>query len=244
LIDLDIWSLNGLDFVDWLDWYGQTRSPLPVMTSNAKAAGNNALAFLENGETVDLLTVFWGDENNVYRLWYTVTQNKTGLDIYYHILDSIILPGKEVASSEVPDDIKHSALNAVEESGLVGPLLSSCCGYNSPGNPFPCCSNKGNCTWWVFYKYGYVPFRGDAGTWWSQVPNYPDWTRAGGPKKNQENIAWWSGSPGHVAYAANYAGGSNITISEMLWCKSCGRTRTIATTLPNGYIYEKYPPQP
>lgn len=222
----------------------KTRVPFPVNTLNAKIASREAIAFLEDGETVDLLTVIWSDNKSVYRLWYTVTQYKTGLDVYYHILNSMSLSGSKATASEIPDDIEQLASKAVEESGLISPLLSSCCSYNSPGNPFPCCSNKGNCTWWVFYKYGYVPFRGDAGTWWSQVPNYADWTRAGSPKANRENIAWWSGSPGHVAYAANYTGGSNITISEMLWCTSCGRTRTIAISRPNGYIYEKYPPQP
>lgn len=244
MIDLDIWSLNHYDFASWIEWYEKTRDFLPTTALNAKVAGNEAIAFLEDGETVDLLTVFWSDNRNVYRLWYTVTQNKGGLDIYYHILNSISLSGNKATVSEIPDEIKLSALKAVEESGLISPLVSSCCGYNSQGNPFPCCNNRGNCTWWVFYKYGYVPFRRDAGTWWSQVPDYPDWTRAGSPKKNRENIAWWSGSPGHVAYAANYTGGSNITISEMAWCTSCGRTRTIPITRSNGYIYEKYPPQP
>ena len=243
LMDLDIWSLNNYDFASWIEWYEKTRSPFPETTLDAKIADSKAIAFLEDGKTVDLLTVFWSDNNSVYRLWYTVTQNQIGLDVYYHILESISLSGSKATSLEIPDETEQKALKAVEESGLVSPLTSSCCGKYSPGNPFPCCDNKGNCTWWVFYKYGYVPFRGDAGTWWSQVPNYPDWARGGIPKKYQENIVWWSGSPGHVAYAANYTGGSNITISEMLWCTSCGRTSTIAITSRN-FIYEKYPPQP
>lgn len=211
---------------------------------NAKIAGKEAIAFLEEGETVDLLTVFWSDGKHVYRLWYTITQYKTGLDVYYHILDSMSLAGNRPLSSEIPKEIQLSALKAVEGSGVISPLVSSCCGDNSPGNPFPCCNNRGNCTWWVYYKFRYVPFHGDAGEWWNQVPDYPDWARGGLPRKNQENIVWWSGSPGHVAYAANYTGGNNITISEMSWCESCGRTRTIEITRPNGYIYEKYPPQP
>jgi hypothetical protein len=197
------------------------------------------------------MTAFWSDGKNVYRLWYTVTQNKTGLDVYYHILDNVALSGKEVISSEIPDSIKQDALKAVEESGLISPLLSSCCGYNSPGNPFPCCDNKGNCTWWVWYRYTVpLPFRGDAWTWWGQVPDYPDWGRRSTPRQNPgENIAWWNKSAsnnnlGHVAYVANYTGGNYVSLTEMAYCTICYRARTIPVTNPNGYIFLWKYPQP
>ena len=251
LIDFDIWLANGLSLEEWSDWYGKTREPLPVSKSNAKAWGRPAIFFLERGSTVDMLATFFSDGKYVYRLWYTVTQNGVGLQVYRHMLNTIELPGisdREATPAELPEKIWKSAEAAVRESGLISPLVSPCCGYYQSSNPFPCCDNKGNCTWWVYYKYGYVPFRGDAGTWWSQVPNYADWSRGGLPRKNQENIVWWSATQkppyGHVAYAANYTGGTNITVSEMLWCTSCGRTKSYAITNPGGYIYEKYPPQP
>lgn len=251
LIDLDIWVANGLSLGEWLDWYGKTRSPLPTTELNAKVLGYPAVVFLEPGGTVDMLAAFFTDGKYVYRLWYTVMRNEIGLQVYQHMLNTIGLSDgfdKVTIPVDLPENFWDITETAVQTSGVISPLVSSCCGYYSSGNPFPCCTNKGNCTWWVYYNYGYVPFRGDAGTWWSQVPNYSDWSRGSQPKKNQENIAWWSktSSPpyGHVAYASNYTGGSNITISEMLWCNSCGRTRTISITQPRGYIYEKYPPQP
>ncbi|MGB9873221.1 MAG: CHAP domain-containing protein [Anaerolineae bacterium] len=100
--------------------------------------------------------------------------------------------------------------------------------------------HKGNCTWHVCYQYGAVPFRGNAGTWWNQVPNYANWRRGYRPQRG-ENIAWWGGNPGHVAYVSNYQGGSQVTISEMSWCESCGRSRTVAVTNPGGYIWRTGP---
>lgn len=244
MIDLDIWLANDLDLTEWLEWYGKTRAPLPVTESNATVAGDQAVAFLENSQTVDMLSIFFGDGKHVYRLWYTVTHNEVGLQVYQHMLDTMILSNREASAAELPEDVLRSAQEAIEESKVVSPLVSTCCGYNSPGNPFPCCQiggvDRGNCTWWVYYKYGGVPFRGDAGTWYSQVPNYPDWRRGRQPSKWEDNIAWWSGSPGHVAFLPYYTGGTSITISEMLWCTSCGRTRTISVTNPNGYMWTIY----
>lgn len=250
-IDLDIWSLNGKDFASWLEWYGQSRLPLPVTEFNARIAGNEAIAYKEDGGTADSLAVFWSDEEHVYRLWYTVSQLNTGLDVYFSVLNSFVLPGKEATLSEIPDDVKQSALKAADESGVISPLVISCCGYVDYGNPFPCCPTQpsGNCTWWVYYKYGYVPFRLNAHTWWDQVPDYYDWSRSGGPQQYQENIAWWDKAPsnnnyGHVAYAAYYSGGSDIAISQMAWCGYCAKPTEIPRLSPDGYIWERYPPQP
>ena len=245
-IDLDIWLANGQNLEEWSGWYSKTRAPFPITKSNAKVWGNPAMSFLERGGTVDMLATFFSDGKYVYRLWYTVTQNRVGLQVYHHMLNTIELPGisdRKATPAELPEKIWKSVEAAVQESGLISPLVSSCCGYSQSSNPFPCCNNKGNCTWWVYYKFGAVPFRGDAGTWWSQVPNYSGWLRSSLPRADQANIAWWSGSPGHVAYVSNYTGGSNVTISEMLWCTSCGRTRTISRTTPGGYIYLKNPPR-
>lgn len=244
IIDLDIWLPNDLSFIEWLEWYGNTRAPIPLADPNPLVVGKQVLAFIEGGQTVDLLTTFFSDDKYVYRLWYPIASNKIGLEAYQHILDTIMLSNKEATTSELPEAVLKDAQNALIESGLMTPLGDTCCGYSSPGNPFPCCQeggvDKGNCTWWVYYMFGGVPFRGDAGTWYGQVPDYPTWRRGSVPSKWQDNIAWWSGSPGHVAFLPYYTGGTTITISEMLWCTSCYRTRTISATNPNGYMWTTY----
>lgn len=245
LIDLDVWLANGRDFGSWLKWYEATRDKLPLSQPNATIAGQAAVAFVDKGVVVDMLAVFWSDEKYVYRLWYTVSRNERGLQAYWHILDTFTPPGRASTIAQIPEDVRRDAHQVTEVSAIDGILATSCCGYNSPGNPFPCCGTLGNCTWWVYYSYGAVPFRNNAGTWWSQVPDYSDWGRSTTtPRTNQENIVWWSGSPGHVAYAPNYTGGGTIYITEMSWCATCRHTRTINLPAANGYIFEKYPPQP
>lgn len=173
---------------------------------------------------------------------HPVSHNARGVEAYWHMLNTFTLPGGKSAVAQVPETVAQDTQQAVETSALLGD--ASCCGYYWASNPFPCCTNQGNCTWWVYYKYGAVPFRHDAGTWWSQVPDYPDWGRnTTTPRTNRENIAWWSGSSGHVAYAPNYTGGNTIYITEMSWCTSCYHSRTINLADANGYIFEKNPPQ-
>ena len=91
---------------------------------------------------------------------------------------------------------------------------------------------------------GGVPFRGDAWTWWGQVPDYSSWTRNSIPPTNKPSIAWWGGDPGHVAHVAQYSGGSTtVDITEMSYCTSCGNSRNIDRYDPGGYIYRVYQPQ-
>lgn len=138
-IDLDIWLANGQNLEEWSDWYGKTRAPFPITKSNAKAWGKPAIFFLERGGTVDMLATFFSDGKYVYRLWYTVTQNGVGLQVYRHMLNTIELPGisdRKATPAELPEKIWKSAEAAVQESGLISPLVSPCCGYYQSSNPF------------------------------------------------------------------------------------------------------------
>ena len=241
MIDLDIWLANGKSMEEWLDWYVKTRRELPINQANSRIAGNQAVTFVEHGTTVDLLTSFFSDGKYVYRLWYSVTQDPQGLQVYWHMLDTFAPSQSKAIAAVIPEDIRKSADEAMGTSRIKAGNF--CCNRYSSycSSYFPCCNDQGNCTWWVCYSYGAVPFRGDAVLWWGQVPNYPDWTHhTVAPKKNQENIAYWN--TGHVAYIANYTGGANVNITEMSWCTSCYNARAVSIDNPYGFIYEKYPP--
>lgn len=242
-IELDVWLTNNYSLEEWLDWYMKTRWELPINQANSRVAGQLAVVFVEHGATVDLLTTFFSDGKYVYRLWHTITQNPQGLQAYWHMLDTFAFSQSKTIAAMVPEDIRKGADDAVGISGVkVG---NFCCNRYSSycSSYFPCCNDQGNCTWWVCYSFGAVPFRGDAGTWWGQVKDYPDWTRhTVAPKKNQQNIAYWNGNPGHVAFIANYSGGGTVDITEMSWCNSCFNARNVSINNPYGFIYEKYPP--
>ena len=149
IIDLDIWLSHGRDLSDWLEWYGQTRYKLPITHPNAMVGGRPAVVFLQKGVAVDMMATFFTDGDYVYRVWYTITHNEAGLQAYKHMLDTFVLPKGKAIVAQLPEGVEGEARLAADNSGVVNPLVSSCCGYSSPGNPFPCCNNKGNCTGWV-----------------------------------------------------------------------------------------------
>lgn len=122
-----------------------------------------------------------------------------------------------------------------------------CCGISDSGNPFPC--DNGNCTWWVYYIKGYVPFAGSAWEWGHKVNQglYPGWYLAENPAVG--SIAWWDKNTcwtdvGHVAYVSSKSGyNAWIRVSEMTWqgtpCSEEPRYRKIdlpSCDEPLGYI--------
>ncbi len=136
--------------------------------------------------------------------------------------------------------IKEEAQQIAKLNGL---LVPTCCSFTSNGNPFPCCTH-GNCTWWAYYKMGSVPFTGNAGTWWGQVPNFPSWGRSGTPPTNKPFIAWKSGSPGHVAHVASYSGSGNTLNVSHMSCDTanwnCVRNEAKTVSYFNGFIYKNF----
>lgn len=239
VLDFDVWDANGRDFAEWLKWYKDTRQSKSIPTEpNGSVAGLPAVAYVEEGVTINMLTTLFSDGRYVYRLWYMIRNDYRALDGYLHILNSIQLStdsGDHPAlfPSEVVQQAEVNIQNAVAR-------VDGCCGYTDPGNPFSCCDGKGNCVWWVYREMDTVPFRGDAGTWWNQVPNYSGWTRNATPPTYKRSIAYWTGIPGHVAYVGNYTGGTSVTYTEMSWCTSCGATYTVSVWSPDGYIYRVY----
>jgi len=236
LVYLDIWHTNNRDFNSWLKWYADTRLvPEMPIEPNALVAGEPALMFLEKGQP-DFLVTFFSDGNNVYRLMNHLTSVPESLQAYWHMLNTFSISGRLAVAAKIASDVQQEASRVAERNGI---LVANCCNYSSSGNPFPCCGD-GNCTWWVYRQMGWVPFTGNAKTWWGQVPNYAGWTRNSYPPTNRSSIGWHGrGSYGHVAYIASYSGGSTVNITDMTcntaW--SCVRTTSKSLSYFGGYIY-------
>lgn len=84
-------------------------------------------------------------------------------------------------------------------------------------NPFPCCDNGGNCTWYAFHRaccdWGVaVPMRGNANTWAGVARNDPAYEVIGYPVV-QSIGCLETGAYGHVAWVTA-VNGSTITIHE------------------------------
>ena len=248
-LDLDIWMSQGMKLSAWLEWMGEITAPFPVTEPNAQVAGYPAVAFVEN----EMATVFFSDGKHVYRLWYTAIHNEDGLKAFRHLLNTFHLSKSMVADAHIPKSVIESTRQLIETRAdcttTTGNCESvygqGCCGLSSTAcsTHFPCSRengvDKGNCTWYTCYRYGWVPFVGDAGGWWNQVPNYWAWDRGSSPYPYRENIAWWGGNPGHVAYVTDYMGGAP-NIYEMNWCWTCERQRPSYLSQPQGYMWALY----
>ncbi len=126
--------------------------------------------------------------------------------------------------------------------GSCGGQKDNCkCGKS---NPYPCCSNGGNCTWWAWQA---------ACCSWKVGP--PSWGNANQWAGNAKANSWYevrkspvagsiavrvSGSYGHVAWVTKVSG-SKITVSEMAcWGFSGKRTYTYsASYFDGGFIVRK-----
>ena len=117
------------------------------------------------------------------------------------------------------------------------------CGAN---NPYPCCDNGGNCTWWSWeaacchWAVG-LPGWGNANQWAGNAKLHPDYDVLSSPVVG--SIACRvSGTYGHVAWVTA-VNGSTITVTEENCCSGCNyglRSWTYqASYFDGGFIVRK-----
>jgi len=111
-------------------------------------------------------------------------------------------------------------------------------------NPYPCCSNGGNCTWWAWeaaccnWKVG-LPGWGNANQWAGNAKANPSYDVKSSPVAGSIAVRV-SGSYGHVAWVKSVSG-SSIVVSEMAcWGFYGMRTHTYsASYFDGGFIVRK-----
>ncbi len=250
---LDVWLTKNKTLAEWLTWYKETRLVEQMLTkTNATIAGKPAAVFLQKHQR-DLMITYLSDGKYVYRLINWMTGMSSDLDIYWRMLNTFQLADQtRLINAEIPKSVKTTGILSTGQSVGIQANESCCNHYDASGNRFPCCGcnlgcccnvQEGNCTWWVYYKFGYVPFTGNAGTWWGQAQDHPLWTTSNTPSTNNPSIAHYAayqgaGRYGHVAYAANWPGYGKVYISEMDWCHHCDQTRDVFTSEPSqGWSY-------
>jgi MYXO-CTERM domain-containing protein len=117
------------------------------------------------------------------------------------------------------------------------------CGKN---NPYPCCDNNGNCTWWAWHSaccgWGVgLPGWGNANTWASYASQNGNFEVLNYPVPNSIATST-KGGYGHVAWVTA-VNGSKITVTEQNCCGSCkGGARTWsydASYFNSGYVIRK-----
>lgn len=225
-LDIDVWLKNDRDFVGWLnskkDSYNYKYQKEYISSDYA----DFAISINIDDYPSLLLSIDVGEYFIEFRQKFTYD-----LEDYFAFTNMI----KTIAFDERENFIKPNIDKIVGElldhfyfnekaiqSGSIVISANNCCGLTSINNPFPCCSSdssKGNCTWHVYYMFGYVPFTGDAKLWNGQVAGTPGWLNSNSPAYGYRNIGWQSGgSMGHVSFINRYYYG--ITGSEQSWCLS------------------------
>ena len=148
------------------------------------------------------------------------------------------------------EELRHpSNPTEVDASGsaLDNINVVTCGGSYSYGNPYPCCGNGGNCTWWVWKQakdiWGVsLPGWGNANTWATYARN-AGYTVSSTPAANTIGVSL-SGATGlgHVVWVTKVNTNGTVQVSEMNcnWGSGGVKYTTYYTSyFSGGFIYKK-----
>ena len=114
------------------------------------------------------------------------------------------------------------------------------CGAN---NPYPCCDNGGNCTWWAWeaaccnWKVA-LPGWGNANQWVGNANANASYAVLGHPVTNAISCRTL-GTYGHVAYVTGLSGANISVTEENCWGNYGMRGANYASSFFQGYITQK-----
>lgn len=246
-IIVDVWRQPQENIVAWVEYLTQYVQPDLEVTINGEISGFPAIVYLdENMQAPNVLMTIFSDKNHTYLVRYVISDGGQAMETYLRLLETFkpaFSNDSEVTGAfYFPMEIQEKA---IQSASFIE--VTNCCGISDPGNPFPC--DNGNCTWWAYYRKGYVPMTGDAWKWgWDVYQGlYPGWYLSENPAVGA--VAWWDKNTcwttsGHVAHVDTKSGYNTwIRVSEMTWqgtsCSEEPRYRTInipSCEEPTGYI--------
>lgn len=242
-ITISVWNRASFGSLqNWLDENSQMLSLFDREVSDVKAgaAGVDGKSYTfdnTGGHAYDQIKTYFQLGAQVFEVAYYMADGGQSKDQYLALIDSL------TSGVTGERDLLPTALagERPENSNRV----YSCGGYNddcycAAWNPFPCCSNGGNCTWWAWHmaccNWGVdVPPRGNANTWAGTFAAY-GYSVYSSPAVGR--IACRnSGTYGHVAYVTGVSG-DYVTVSEMnCWGGYGARTWTYHKSyFDGGYV--------
>ncbi len=162
---------------------------------------------------------------------------------------------KSLVGPDSNDSTASSQANSLASTS--GAATNQCDGRYIDGNPYGCCSNGGNCTWWAWYAatmvWGELPRQptwGNAAVWAIRAPTYgyPVMPTPAIHTIGVNTTALPGGCSGencgHVAWVTEILSGNRVRVTEMSCCPTCpyGVSDKIypASYFNAGFIYPPY----
>jgi hypothetical protein len=219
-ISIAVWDSAGVESLDaWLRSNAGLLDLVDREATTRKVAGadtDGRVFFIDNsgGQAADQTKTYLIMNGRIFEVAYTMSDSGAAIKQYWEIVDSMT-PGATGDSVLYPAEL----MPELQDLGKV----YSCGGYSdtcycAAWNPFPCCSNDANCTWWGWHKacchWGIdIPPRGNANTW-------DETFRAYGYARRScyyPAVGWIgvsnSGYYGHVAWVEQVSG-NYVLVSE------------------------------
>lgn len=224
-IILDVWDSNGkpleenfqnLEYI-FLDGKGKS--------SVGKGRINGIDAILssnlqEDNGNLPHLSVFFQTDKFIYRINHPYRE-KNNIETYLAFILRFKLQDRKNIEDYSIEKLQLPRKNETLGLGLLKKVKAAdtCGGYTLTGNPFPCCSSGGNCTWWAIYKRSDLKNKitwGNAGQDWINQANQANLPVYSDPV--QGSIVVWGPNgdrSGHVAYVNSVSNSNLFNISEM-----------------------------
>jgi hypothetical protein len=247
VISIDIERVpETLELREWFDTHAEQFDVLPANVKSATVTTQELPALMfsyrsESGQSYDADYVIFKHNSFIFRISYLKADNGASESVFKHVLSTIELSRVSTQSFSIAEP-------GSEESPI---LVYSCGSHNDDclcgaSNPYPCCTNGGNCTWWAWDRACCnwdvalpSPWR-DAKYWADDLAGngyYVSSTPAANTIACREIGTW-----GHVAYVQSVSG-STVTVSEM-GCDGWYNDRINtydASYFTGGYIYQNPP---
>lgn len=166
-MSIDVWLAENKDFAKWIDEQEIVYEPqlISLIEDDCLDCGtSDVLLYSVPYRFGDYLLIAFKSKSYFFQILINGIQSANDIDQLKRILQSITVFEERMLSDltigYIFDAYSHEYNMLLGRSNV--PQATNCCNLTSSGNPFPCCDPPGNCTWYVWYRWGGVPFTGDA----------------------------------------------------------------------------------
>jgi len=220
LITLDAWrETSGIPISEWIEQHramlGLEGDPVMTVRPSGEEVGDSIHYRIDSmgAQICDTQEVFFRHKESVYRFSYYEHDLGFSNAVFQHLLNSVSF-GKTadrvftLGDGSAGDDGRYVSCGGHAHN-------AGNCGFS---NPYPCCSNDGNCTWWAWNRACVVWDDALPGPWrhakyWASI--YSGWGYTVSSVPMVQSIACRDvGNWGHVAWVTDVVG-DTVYVSEM-----------------------------